>query len=160
MRKVAQEEYKKYLVGSKITKMLPFSGDFILDFDDFEFVIYDSSYWRVVQKNDIIASSEDIYVKCHFGTVDWPEIFPHSIMNTVESLDEYDEEKALKLLQIHLDKLQDELKNNLINKSIVDVNISPIGDVELLLSDDIRIQVFLPYTRNELDKSYELLSHK
>ncbi len=157
MRKINQNDYKKSIVGAQITDFLPFDDHMILDFPNYEFIIYHSSFWRVELNDDIIASSEDIYVKCRYETVDWPELFPHSIMNQIESFENYDEEKALQLLQNHLNKLYEELKRVLVNKTVVDITISPIGDVELILSDGVKIQSFVSYKKSELDKPYELL---
>ena len=157
-QKISFENYIETMAGLEIFAVITLSDEIEICFDnDTQLHLYNNSFWRIMDKDEVIASSMDLYVRCRFENVSWADTFPPMVQKKVETLEYYDEDKATEYLEEHIDGMISTLKDSLEGKKVQDVVVSEAGDLSVILSDGMRIQSFssFPVTHEEI--AFDLL---
>jgi hypothetical protein len=157
-QKISFENYIETMAGLEILAVITLSDEIEICFDnDTQLHLYNNSFWRIMDKDEVIASSMDLYVRCRFENVSWADTFPPMVQKKVETLEYYDEDKATEYLEEHIDGMISTLKDSLEGKKVQDVVVSEAGDLSVILSDGMRIQSFssFPVTHEEI--AFDLL---
>lgn len=156
--KIKHSDYIETMAGLEVLAVITLSDEIEICLDnDTQLHLYNNSFWRVMDKDSVIASSMDLYVRCRFENVSWADTFPPMVQKRVETLDYYDEDKATEYLEEHIDGMINTLKESLEGKIVKDVIVSEAGDLNVILSDGMRVQSFssFPVTHEEI--AFDLL---
>ncbi len=150
------EDYKKKLVGQKVQCLVTCIGDYSIHFYE-EFVITinnHAAFWRVVNDNDIIASSYDFVLRTTDETFDDHDYMSLEVAKLYEESAGTDNEIFYnEALSQYVDNKLDAL-NKLIEDCIVeDIEIKD-GDLHLRLTNGIVIDIFKAYSESCKMKPY------
>ncbi len=155
--RIIGENVKKVMLGVEILAIIP-TDDYVgiaLD-NDLSFYLFHNSFWRVLDKDNVIASSKDLFARCGYDDVSWIDHFPPAVQEKVDDMEEYDEEVASEYLEKHIDKLISAVKDSLEGKTIKDVTICPCGDIDISVSDGVRIQAYTSFPGFAGEEAYRL----
>ena len=156
--KISYENYIETMSGLKVIAVITLSDEIEICFDnDTQLHLYNNSFWRVTDKDDVIASSMDLYVRCRFENVSWADTFPPTVQKRVKTLDYYDEDKATEYLEEHIDSLINTLKGKLEGRTVQDVTVSKEGDLSVILSEGLKIQSLVSFPVTHGETAFDLL---
>ena len=157
-QKISYDNYIETMSGLEVLAVITLSDEIEICFDnDTQLHLYNNSFWRIMDKDEVIASSMDLYVRCRFENVSWADTFPPMVQKKVETLEYYDEDKATEYLEEHIDGMISTLKDSLEGKKVQDVVVSEAGDLNVILSDGMRIQSFSSFPVTHEGIAFDLL---
>ena len=155
--KIIGDNIRRTMMGSTILAILPMDDCLGIALDnDLGLCLFHESFWRVLNNDKVTASSKNLFVRCGYEDTSWPDHFPPSIQGKVDEMEDYDAEVVTAYLETHIDKQIAALKELLEGKTVSDVFISSCGDIDIIVSSDIRIQAYSSFPDSDGEYAYRL----